>query len=400
MIPTYEEALKIVEGNPNFYEKKEKLPSGVDVSIFGHRLATYTDFYKDGEETSALELRGISYVHGEDPEIVPALKKFFNLNQTPGSMLEDFEGVRITRVQEKLDGSLINFIYDPILSKFKAKSKMTMYSDQALMADEILERDRNLRRFLKDCHHNNFGMPLYPTFELVSPFNKIVLDYPKTELRLIQLRRWDGSYIDFSTEGWSDYLYNMGIKFNHEYPVTFDLDYLMKSAESETDREGWVVTFENGKMVKIKTKWYFELHRLVTENLVAENGIIELVLNETFDDVISQIPMGDNRRVYAEDIANAFTRWYNDNLDEVFQLKREFVYNGLSRKDFALRHKSHPMFGVVMASLNDDDAEKFMKEFLLKRFRKLSVAKSFVENTLNISKNVLTNEDEDVNISI
>lgn len=42
-LPSYEDCVKIVEENENFYENVQEI-DGVAVSVFNYRLASYTDF--------------------------------------------------------------------------------------------------------------------------------------------------------------------------------------------------------------------------------------------------------------------------------------------------------------------------------------------------------------------
>ena len=391
MIPTYEEALAITKKNKNFFEKVEEV-GGLSVSIFGHRLASYTDFYDENDnETHALELRGITYVrdsNGGAIDCYPALRKFFNINQTKGSMYDDLVNVPITRVQDKLDGSLINFIYDG--SIFHAKSKMTFYSEQALEANKILARDYKLKKFLYACNDGWFGEKMFPTFELVGPWNKIVLDYRDTKLILLQLRREDGTLVDFSGSDWIDKLFDMGIEFSKEFfgDPYHDIDFLLFKCATLNDTEGFIVTFKNGKMVKFKTKWYFDMHKLVTEHVTSENVIIEMTLNETIDDALVQLDREDVRRKYAEDIATKFSNWFNTEVDRVESIL-EYDPDITKRKRFAQKHNGDPLFSVMMKSFNDSSkVQENLKVMMLKSLRKLGSAQEFVKNILNIQKDV------------
>jgi T4 RnlA family RNA ligase len=387
MLPTYNESLNIVRDNKNFF-MKEEIVDGNKVSIFGHRLASYSDFYdKSGNETDALELRGITYVHRHDGTIhtYPALRKFFNVNQTKGSMYEDLVDIPITRVQDKADGSMINFIYAD--GVFHAKSKMTFFSDQAVAANKLAQTV-SMKKFLHACHLKVFGARLFPIFEYVSPWNKIVLDYPTDKLILLQLRDEEGRIVDFSADEWTDRLFDMGIETSRDFEGEShrNLEYLLWRAESATNFEGYVVTFENGKQAKVKTQWYFEMHKLITEHITAENMLIEMIVNENIDDALAQLVSLDPRRVYAESVTEAFNTWFNSNVDRLESIIK-FDDTVTKRKKFALKHQGDPFFSVLMKCINSPESVTAnLRITVLRSLRKLSAAKEFVENILEIKK--------------
>lgn len=98
-------------------------------------------------------------------------------------MIEDIKDKKITRVQEKLDGSVISFVKLPN-GKIVAKSKMSFDSEQAKMAQEIFDNSWELISMVETI----MGDDKTAIFELISPFNQIVLPYNETELRLLQIR--------------------------------------------------------------------------------------------------------------------------------------------------------------------------------------------------------------------
>ena len=98
-------------------------------------------------------------------------------------MLEDIKHKKIIRVQEKLDGSVINFVKFPDGS-FIAKSKMSFDSEHAKMAQDIFNSNPKIEGLVKRLNAEG----LVGIFELCSPFLQIVLPYNETELKLIQVR--------------------------------------------------------------------------------------------------------------------------------------------------------------------------------------------------------------------
>jgi len=92
-------------------------------------------------------------------------------------------------------------------------------------------------------------------FEIIYPENRIVVDYGDEE-SLILLAIFDG-YIEESLDnsGWLES--NIASK----YPLN-DLNKIKDYIQ--TNQEGFVVRFENGFRVKIKSEEYLKLHKVVT----------------------------------------------------------------------------------------------------------------------------------------
>jgi len=190
-LPDREECLTLTKETDAFYVS-ETVVEGYKVEMYDYRLASYDDFFPDGEDWS--ELRGLTFIY--DPERKEwdrflALNKFFNVNQTIGSMYEDVAKETIIKVQDKLDGSMIMFVKFPN-GAIRAKSKMSFISPQANIAQEILNKNKDLRTLVGSSLSSGDTC----IFELTSPKNQIVLDYQNTELTLLQIRDIDGKYVD------------------------------------------------------------------------------------------------------------------------------------------------------------------------------------------------------------
>ena len=185
-LPTIEEVEKICERCDSFYIKEVNV-QGYDVKLADYRLASFSDFVLN----DAWELRGLCFIQDENGDWHRniLMNKFFNINESKFDgtdyswMIEDIKDKKITRVQEKLDGSVISFVKLPN-GKIVAKSKMSFDSEQAKMAQEIFDNSWELRSMVETIMGDNKTA----IFELISPFNQIVLQYNETELRLLQIR--------------------------------------------------------------------------------------------------------------------------------------------------------------------------------------------------------------------
>lgn len=380
-LPTREECQKIVNKSDAFYCTETEV-EGFKVEMYDYRLASHNDFINN----DAYELRGITFVEQLDGswERFILMNKFFNVNQTNKWMYDDLKDKKIVRVQDKLDGSIISFIRFPN-GKVRAKSKMSFTSDQAKMAQEIYNNNKKIRSLIETAFKDGFIC----IFELVSPDNQIVLEYSETKLVLLQMRNIStGEYA--SKELMVSYPNIWDLETSQDFTdfqiENVSLQYLLDEKETLERIEGWVVTFEDGQMAKIKTDWYLKLHGLIGPDAFKENILIEATVNNTIDDIISNIVDGakkDRIIKLMEDTQHKF----NHLVIEFKELRRKYFQDfAENRKDFAITHSKKRLFSYVIKTLNtsfrdvESVAEQSVKEFILKETNSLSKAKAWLES--------------------
>ena len=114
--------------------------------------------------------------------------------------------------------------------------------------------------------------------------------------------------------------------------ATFSEDFQRKTKESQ-DIEGFVIRFEDGHMVKIKSDWYVALHRVKSE-IAYERGVVKLLLTDSMDDLKPLMPEED--LVEIDEYEKSFMTAYYAAIEEIHQTLITIVENNISRKDFAL----------------------------------------------------------------
>lgn len=334
-----ENARNIVSRNPHFYSKKV-IVHDTSVELFDYRLANYKDF----AENDAWDLRGLAFVNTQR---FPALPKFFNVNQTTGWMLKDLTSP-VVDVLEKLDGSLITFIR--IGDRIIAKSKMSFESEQAKAAQNVYESDSRYQTFVTQ----QLDLGNTPIFEWVSPTNQIVVDYPTDRLVLLQIR---------TPTGWAD---PTGYDIPTATRFHYSLDELMNLRETVKDIEGWVVRFEDGKLAKIKTMWYCERHAIIHD--LREDRIVKSILDGTIDDLVSWLNSESRKPVNA--IIEKVSKYHAEKSLELNYLKSVLLEIG--KKEFALQHRSNPLFSTVVRN-------KMINDFIGDKTKTLGATKMFLK---------------------
>jgi len=187
------------------------------------------------------------------------MEKFFNANERPETRLEVLPA-ETPELSEKYDGSLIVSFMNPETGKWQGVTMGSWDNVQTQHANHWL---------------SEHGGKLDPTytylFELVGPWNRIVVLYPETRMILIGV---------IHTESSEDWSYTKVREFG--LSVGFDAVRFEKRPISEldlddpriTNEEGFVARFSNGMRVKIKYSQYQILHKILTG--LSIKGIWEL----------------------------------------------------------------------------------------------------------------------------
>lgn len=361
----YEDAVKITEKNSCFYSKNVSV-NGYNVAMFHYMMADFKDF----NNCNAFEMRGLTFVqnkNGEWSKPFLHLHKFFNLNQATNYMSNDLKDKKLVYVYEKLDGSMIRFI--PIGDKVFAKTKMSFESKQAVSAQSVYNTNFNVKSFVDFTIKNN----LAAIFEYVSPFNRVVVRYKYTDLVLVALRdNSTGRYLNID-----DYGKKWGIRTAKK--VEMDYRDTMSSLDSE-ELEGYVLHFDDGQMVKVKTPWYLKNHRLLTVDVQSTNFIINCILDETIDDLISNIPEDQFETI--DRIKNIREKVVDFILCKYDKIKNILGNYDGDKKTFALSIKDDEDFHLIMQSLKNPTDEfiiSLIKNYVEKNTNALEKANKFLE---------------------
>lgn len=390
ILPSLDQAIAHAEATdtPFFYKTEEA--GGTDWFIFNYGLfSRYSDFL---DPPWAKELRGITY-NAETGVCFPSIHKFFNYNEGEDQSYRALKDIGIVSVQPKEDGSLIQ----PIVhhGKIYAKTRGTFRSFQARRAQAIIYHNNRLYNFITGCWDGMLfdGIRCLPLFEYVSPENQVVVHYPTESLRLIQVRAIEGGwYLDphhvFEEIYIHDFQGDSFIPPQFYSTDAWTLDRLLEDCDTERNSEGWVVRFNTGTFIKMKTRWYQDLHPVLGDDTLPEHRLISMVLNNTIDDVISVLDPSSFKREQIDQIIKTTVNWARTTSEKSYHT---LVVDApvLSRKDFALKYKKDPLFHIMMpcfvaAAAGSPDLEQqieqSVKTFAEKNFASsLTTARNFLQ---------------------
>lgn len=333
---------------------KEELVLGKSVTIISYMIAD-SDYWKI---PNAIETRGHCFDTETGECLALTFPKFFNVGEREDTQLHNLPWNDDFVVSSKIDGSMII----PVLidGQIIFKTKKSFYSDVANYANEVAPDE--VKDFCKYFIKNGYT----PIFEFTSPQNKIVINYGKDpEFTLLAVRNmFNGKFIDQDMVDLiaKDY----GIKTTSIFNKTKDK--LLSDVQNLKDFEGYVIHFKNGQIVKLKTNWYLENHRLHTELRVRD--VAEMVINETIDDCKSMVVLAGldiNEIVNIESQVIAELYKLRTEVDSIYNT--DVVINNLSIKDIALKNKSNPLFTLIMQRVRDMEpkySDYWKKHFLSK----------------------------------
>ena len=340
-------------------EEIREMVIGDDLTSFCYMISAPDTF----NTAWARECRGIVFNNKSGAVVARPLHKFFNVNEREQTQLHALDWTKVVRVMDKLDGSMIHTVANE--NGVRLKSKKSFNSDVALAATDWLNSavGENTRKFCSHVVERNCTA----IFEWTSPTARIVVYYPQEELRLLHIRNnMTGEYLD------KEIITSLVKEFNISAVTepTFNVpaeklgEHLIELAKTVEGIEGWIVQFENGDMVKLKTDWYLKRHHVMT--FMRERDVAEMALNEELDDVKSTL-VGEG--VDIAQILEIESRVLSD-LRHLVSRVSELVEKDkhLERKDFAIKHKNCAEFGLMMTMFSGKEAnfKQFFIKYLLK----------------------------------
>ena len=276
------------------------------------------------------ECRGI--IFNKDGNIIRRpLHKFFNLSQKDEAMIDRIDISKPHTVLEKLDGSMIApFIIDGRLAWGTRKGE----TDVAEMIQTFLDANPTYVEFARNCCDIDWT----PVFEFCSRKNQIVIDYgPEDRLVLIALRNMiTGRYFTYSELANIAQLWKLDVVDALDNPVTDMAAFAERVKDAVDMDEGFVVAFDDGFRVKIKTANYVAMHR-VKDSISDERAVVSLILNSALDDCFSFLNEADAARVRAfeEKVTTTLGETLFE-LMELYRFQKLSQTNGMDRKTYAL----------------------------------------------------------------
>lgn len=285
------------------------------------------------------QCRGIIFKKEEDGSfrcVCKPFDKFYNVQEENAAKIDWASA----RVQEKIDGSIQKLWYDEGTWHWSTNSVIDAssanLSEGWMSFLELIKKAENY----KDIDFNKLDIDKTYMFELVSPYNRVVIPYNDIMLYHIGTR-------DNNTG--EEFEIDIGIKKPKNYPLS-SLDECMVAAEKLNDGEitdeGFVVVDKFWNRIKIKSPEYVALHHVVSEGMGAWNAknLVKILDNEIINERIKQFPLLKDS---VDKYRNAIEYLYNELSKEITLARGFYEEYGYNRKDAAeeIKKFKYPQVG-------------------------------------------------------
>ena len=253
----------------------------------GYVLFKYNQIASDFNEEICKEARGLILDTQDNFRVVRyAFKKFFNVDEGFAAKL-DWDTAVAT---EKIDGSIMSVWFargkwhlstNGTIDAFKAElNGVGPYKTFGELFESVLPLswfENNLSNYIA---HNCY------TFELVSPYNKVVIDYPETKVYLLSARNMTTLH-EYAPDQVAEFANRFGFTMPQFYYMNDEVGFRRLVEQMPEGHEGIVVRDANGERVKIKTLLYFEMHRAKNNGVITLERIVDLILKNDDEEFLS-----------------------------------------------------------------------------------------------------------------
>ncbi len=244
-------------------------------------IYTYTDrcVHEKAWDEITLNSRGHIFNVQTGECVARPFSKFFNLDENEFSQAWRFDWKAPHQFFVKMDGWLGTLYRHE--GKFKVASRGSFHSSGALWATQWIqdkERSRGLIEIIDDS--------CTLVFEIIEPGHRIILDHG--EARLVILAAFDrhtGRELDRSdVKGFSACTGIPAV----EMVSDMSFEKALEIQKTMTGSEGFVVRFQDGRRVKIKTDWYMNIARFLQK--LSPISVWTAFKNQTLNEFRLSIP--------------------------------------------------------------------------------------------------------------
>jgi RNA ligase len=301
------------------------------------------------------ECRGLKF-DADGRLIARPLHKFFNVNERPETAVEALPWDRPHLITDNLDGSMIHACR---LGGELVLMSRGGRSDVARQAEVFLQNAAGHRALMEQA----VDAGRTPIFEWTSPQQPIVIDYERDNLTLLAIRDVTcGEYT--SPDELAMLAEAHGVPLVEARRVdAADPDAFIQHTRQLTGREGYVVWFDNGPVVKLKAEDYVRRHRAGAA-LAWEKDVIAALLDGTLNDHLPLLP--ERQREAMRQFSGEFWRKLDEQIKRWQATVGHALAAGLTAKAFAAQITGEPADAkpVLFGLFRGRDGRTFVVEHL------------------------------------
>ncbi len=336
-------------------QKQVKVKENGDFAIFNY------DIMADFSDPVVQEARGI-VINTKELEVACwPFRKFMNSHELNADEIDWASA----RVQEKVDGSLVKLWYNKESRNWVWSSNSCIDASEAVLSSgfsvmDLIECTKEYKDLKKQIWNGtgNLSTDYTYLFELVGPYNQVVIRYDKPMLYHIGTRNnKTGQEMDI----------DLGIQKPKSYPLHSLEDCISAAAKLNKgdypDSEGFVVVDKNWHRIKVKSPEYLIYHHAVNNGVITKEKAWVILHTDDFNlDAFCKA---------APDYAVEALLYYKDRLEVEFATAvcainsiRSMRDAGLSRKGIALQLAESKYSMFCFKSLDEDDsAEEIVQKY-------------------------------------
>lgn len=253
--------------------------------------------------------------------------KFFNINEREETHhhMVDLSVPHV--IMDKLDGAMVHSCVIDEEIRLLTRNGITSTS---LAAEEFIKDKPKYIDFIGLSK----ALGWCCIFEWCSSKNDSVIKYPEDNLILTGMRC-------INSGGYADYAYLKFFSDSYDIPLVELLNFgnnifeLIETIKNwDPGKEGIVIRFRSGDMVKIKSLDYVLKHK-AKDSLVYEKDVIRLVLEKRVDDILPYL--NDDLKNKLSDYNDLFWMKFEDTVHNLYSMYEESIKYNYDQKQFALK---------------------------------------------------------------
>jgi hypothetical protein len=272
--------LDFIKQNSDWEQKLSKKPYCITIKRKDNFIMfNYSQIDSDFYNPLVRECRGIILDDKFNPVCVPFFK-FGNYGEGYVDSI-DWDSAR---VQEKIDGSLIKvWNYN---GEWHVSTNGTIDAKDAEISNDLSPYETFYDLFVAAAQNsnlniNNLDINYTWMFELISPYNRVVVPYTVTELRHIGTRY---------NETLKECDIDIGVKKPKTYGFKSLEECISMACNLPFSEEGYVVVDSNWCRNKIKSPAYVAAHHLKNNGIVTKSRIVALIRQGEQEEFLNYYP--------------------------------------------------------------------------------------------------------------
>lgn len=346
--------IKFIKEHDNWEQLLQEKPYCLKISRDkGYIMFKYDQVNSVFSNDIVKESRGIILRESDMQVVCFPFTKFFNVDEENAAEID----WNSAKVQEKIDGSLIKLWCDKDeygFSKWYISTNGMIDAFKCETGNDLCPYKSFGELFMSVCPNDLFSRldrDCTYMFELVSPWTKIVVSYPWTQIYHLGTRN-NKTYEELNVD--------IGITKPKQYNLKSEEETKKAASELPFDEEGYVVVDQKWNRVKIKSPAYVNAHRLINNKVINTKKVLDLVRKNDQAEFLSYFP--EYKRTF--EVMETRYRRFRKRLSVVEQKIRKIKEKSSSKKDFAKKILRNYADYKTMAFLIYDNKISDYNEYL------------------------------------